>query len=195
MAGRQRTAELRPFEVGMRFDTVAADIFGPVCQSSVTVKAKYFLAMTNLFTKHAISVPLVITGTKDVAKKIRDYWVVHFGVPDIIHKDQGKNFGSTLIKVLSTLLIMNKRKTLPCHPQGNDQVERHNCVIADVLSNYCAENLWDWDTMLPYANFVYNTTIHRTTRASLFNLINGQECQYPIDLFYPKALYQERNRD
>ena len=125
--------------------------------------------MTNLFTKHALCAPLVITETKDVAKKIVEYWVVHFCVPDILHKDQGKNFGRNLIKELSKLLTVDKRKTLPYHPQRNDQVERHNCVIADVLLNYCAENLLDWDTMLPYANFVYNTTNHRTAGASPFS--------------------------
>ena len=29
-AGRQRTAELSPFKVGIRFHTVTADILGPV---------------------------------------------------------------------------------------------------------------------------------------------------------------------
>ena len=40
--------------------------------------------------------------------------------------------------------------------------------------------------MLPYLSFVYNTTIHRTTGAAPFSLVYGQECQYPIDLFYAK---------
>ena len=59
-------------------------------------------------------------------------------------------------------------------------------MIADVFSKYCAENPPNWDAMLPYVNFVYETTIRRTTGASPFSLVYGQECQYPIDLFYPK---------
>ena len=49
--------------------------------------------------------------------------------------------------------------------------------------------------MLPYVNFVYNTTIHRTTGATPFSLVYGQECQYPIDLFYPKPHDQERTQN
>ena len=84
------------------------------------------------------------------------------------------------------LLGIDKSRTSPYHPQGNGQVERHNRVIADIVSKYCADNPRTWDTVLSYLNFVYNTTIHRTTGATPFNLVHGQECQYPIDLFYPK---------
>ena len=193
-AGRQRTAELSPFKVGIRFHTVAADILGPVTLAARS-RAKYILVMTDLFTKYAISVPLVVTEAKDVAKEIVECWVLHFRVPDVLHTDQGKNFGSDFIKELCKLLKMDKTRTSPYHPQGNGQVERHNRVIADVLSKYCAENHRDWDTMLPYVNFVYNTTIHRTTEATPFSLVYGQECQYPIDLFYPKPQDQERTQN
>ena len=126
-----------------------------------------------------------------MAKEFVECWVFHFSVPDVLHTDQGKNFGSDLIKELCKLLKMDKTRTSPYHPQGNGEVERHNRVIADVLSKYCAENPRDWDTMLPYVNFVYNTTIHRTTGATPFSLVYGQECQYRIDLFYPKPHDQE----
>ena len=80
-------------------------------------------------------------------------------------------------------------------PQGNGQVERHNRVIANVLSKYCADNSRTWDTVLPYLIFVYNTTIHRTTGATPFNLVHGQECQYPIDLFCPKPYDEVPTQD
>ena len=193
-ADRQRTAELSPFKVVIRFHTVAADILGPVTLAARS-RAKYIFVMTDLFTKYAISVPLAVTEAKDVEKEIVQCWVLHFGVPDVLHTDQGINFGSDLIKQLCKLFKMDKTRTSPYHPQGNGQMEQHNRVIADVLSKYCAENLPDWDTMLPYVNFVYNTTIHRTTGATPFSLVYGQECQYPFDLFYPKPHDQERTQN
>ena len=41
--------------------------------------------------------------------------------------------------------------------------------------------------MIPYLNFVYNTTVQKTTRQTPISLVFGQECKYPIDLLLPKA--------
>ena len=62
--------------------------------------------------------------------------------------------------------------------------------MTKVISKYCAENPYTRDTMLPYLSFVYNTTIHRTTGATPFSLVHGQECQYPIDLLYAKPHHE-----
>ena len=51
------------------------------------------------------------------------------------------------------------------------------------------------DTTLPYVNFLYNTTTHRTTGATPFGLVYGKDCQYPIDRFYLKPHDQERAQD
>ena len=151
--------------------------------------------MTYLFTKYAIAVPLVSTDSAEVAREIVENWVLKFGAPNILHTDQGKNFGNNLILEMCRLLGIDKSRTSPYHPQGNGQVERHNRVIADVISKYCADNPRTWDTVLPLLNFVYNTTIHRTTGATPSNLVHGQECQYPIDLFYPKPYDEVPTQD
>ena len=133
--------------------------------------------MTDLFTKYAVAVPLVSTDSAEVAREIVEHWVLKFGAPNVLHTDQGKNFGSNLILEMCRLLGIDKSRTSPYHPLGNGQVERHNRVIADVISKYCAENPRTWDTVLPYLNFVYNTTIH------------------PIDLFYPKPHDEVHTQD
>ena len=142
--------------------------------------------MTDCFTKFVVTVPLVKTEAQDVAEAIVTGSILHFGVPDCLHTDQGTNFGSRVIQEMCQLLKIDKTRTSPYHPQGNGQVERHNRVIADMVSKYCSDNPQVWDEVLPYLNFVYNTTVHRTTRATPFALVYGQECQYPIDLFYPR---------
>ena len=76
--------------------------------------------------------------------------------------------------------------TLPYKPDGRKLTGRYNDKMTKVISKYCAENPKTWDTMLPYLSFVYNTTLRRTTGAKPFSLVHGQECQYPIDLFYAK---------
>ena len=183
--GRKLVAELKPFVVGTRFHKVAADILGPVTLTKDT-SFKYILVMTDLFTKYVVTVPLADQTASSVAQAIMENWFLRFGMPDSLHTDQGTNFCSQLLKDVCTLLGVDKTRTSAFHPQGNGQVERHNRVVADMLSKYCANNPRIWDRLVPYLTFVYNTTVHKTTGATPFSLVYGAECQYPIDLFYPR---------
>ena len=158
------------------------------CYTSGPVKGEVY--PTDLFTKICNQCSTFCNRSKRCGKGICGIVGPSFWRARCTSHWPRKSFGSNLIK----LLKMDKTRTSPYHPQGNGQVERHNRVIADVLSKYCAENPRDWDTMLPYVNFVYNTTIHMTTGATRFSLVYGQECQYPIDLFYPKPHHQERTQ-
>ena len=173
-----------------RFNTVAADILGPVTKGAKT-KSKYVLAMTDLFTKFVVAVPLKGITAQCEASEPVEHRVLRLGVPDVLHADQGFNFKSELMRQVHQLLQIDKSQTTAYHSQGKGQVERFNRVIADTISKYCAENLRTWDVVLPYVTFVYNTTVHKTTRATPFSLVYGEECHYRIDLFYPKPIDQE----
>ena len=80
-----------------------------------------------------------------------------------------------------SLPIIENPRTSPYHPQGNGQVERHNRVLADVIIKHCSENLNEWESILPYVEFVYNTTTHKSTGESPFSLLFGDEAFYRID--------------
>ena len=83
-------------------------------------------------------------------------------------------------------LGIDKTQTYPYKPRANERTRRHNVKMTEVVLTYCVENSKTWDTTLPYLNFVYNTTINRKTGALPFSMVHGQECQYPVDLFYAK---------
>ena len=132
-SGKKWRAPLQTINVGIRFNKFAADILGPVTKTKGGYK--YILVLTDYFTKYVVSTPLQNTTAEKVARAI-----LMFGPPDSIHTDQGSNFCSELILELCKLFGMEKTMTSPCHPQGNGMVERHNRVIADVVSKYCAGN-------------------------------------------------------
>ena len=184
-AGRNLKAELQPITVGVRFAKVAADILGPVTRNRDTGN-KYILVITNYFTKYVITVALWTITAADVAKAFVEKWVLRFGAPDTLHTDQGTNFCSELVTEVCTLLNIERTRTSPYHPQGNGQVERHNRVLADVICKYCSENPGEWESILPYVEFVYNTTVHKSTGETPFSLVFGDEAVYPIDLMFPK---------
>ena len=180
-AGKKRTAPLQTINVGIWFSKVAADILGPVSRAK-TSGAKYILVLTDYFTKYVVCVPLERTTAEDVARASVENWVSTFGAPDCLHTDQGATFCSELLLKVCKIFGIEKTRTSPYHPQGNGIVERHNKV-----SKYSANNSSSWGQMIPYLNFVYNTTVPKTTEQTTFSLVFGQECNYPVDLLLPKA--------
>ena len=91
------------------------------------------------------------------------------------------------MKDICQVFMIDKTRTSPYHPQGNGQVERFNRVIADNISNNCAEKPQEWDLYLPHVNFVYNATVHKTLGTTPFPMLYRREARYSIDLFYPKT--------
>ena len=170
---------------------MAADILGPVTRAKAS-GAKYKLALTDCFTKYEVCVPLGRTTAEDVARAIVGNWVLTFGAPDCLHTDQGANLCSELLLEVCKIFGIEKTRSSPYQPQGNGMVERHNRVVADVISKYCANNPSSWDQMIPDLNFVYKTTVQKRSGQTPFSLVFGQECKYPIDLLLPKAPVHEK---
>ena len=98
---------------------------------------------------YMIAVPLVSTDSSDVAREIVENWVLKFGAPNVLHTDQGKNFGGKLIQEMCQLLGIGKAQTSPYKSKGNGQTDRHNTKMADVNLKFCAENPKNGATTLP----------------------------------------------
>ena len=155
------------------------------CYPSKNKRPK-ILVLMDCFTKCGVCVLLERTTAEDVARAIVKNWVLTSGALDYLHTGQGSNFCSELLLEVCKIFGIEKTRTSPYHPQGNGMVERHKRVVADVISKYCANNPSNRDQMIPYLDFVYNTTVHKATGQTPFSLVFRQECKYPIDLLLPK---------
>lgn len=67
-------------------------------------------------------------------------YVSQYGVPMILHSDQGRNFESAVFQEMCELLGIKKTKTTPYHPQSDGMVERFNRTIETQLSNFVDYN-------------------------------------------------------
>ena len=136
------------------------------------------LFITDYFTKYVITVPLSTITAADVAKAFVENWVLRIGAPTF-HTEKRTNFCSELMTELCTLMNLERTRTSPYHPQGKRQVERHNRVLADVITKYCSETPRDWESILPYVVFVYNTTVHKSTREITISLVFWRRSRLP----------------
>ena len=190
-AGIKRKAELQTFSVHGAFRTMAAYNLGPLTLARKS-RPRYILVMSDLFTKHAVMVPLRDITSATMANAIIGEWIMKFEAPDLIHTDQDSNSNCELMQDICPIFVIEKTRTTPYHPHRNGQVERFIRVIADTLSENCAEKPQDWDAYMLYITFVYNTNVHRTIRATPYSMIFGREAQYPIDIFVQKPLGDPR---
>ncbi|CAL9690547.1 unnamed protein product [Knipowitschia caucasica] len=107
-----------------------------VCMDFLSVepdgRIKDILVMTDHFTKYAVAVPTPNQKAKTVAKCLWDHFLVHYGIPEKLHSDQGTDFESRTIKELCTVAGIHKVRTTPYHPRGNP-VERFNRTLLNML--------------------------------------------------------------
>lgn len=70
-------------------------------------------------------------------------------------------------------LRTEKRKATAYHPQTNGLTERLNKTIADMLST--SDDHKNWEDVLLYVSFGYNTALQETIEYSPFRLLHGCE--------------------
>ncbi|GBO01259.1 hypothetical protein AVEN_207576-1 [Araneus ventricosus] len=110
---------------------MALDILGP---PPVTTKGnRYVLVLMDYFTKWPEAIPDQEAST--VAEEVVRSWISCYGVPMILHSDQGTNFNSALFTELCKLLGILKTRTTVLHPESDDMVERFNRTILNNVSS------------------------------------------------------------
>ena len=108
--------------------------------------------------------------------------ILRFGMPLVIHSDQGREFENGLMKSLCTLLGCVKTRTAPYHPESDGMVERFNCTCLMMLSMFVNDRRDNWNGLLPFVMHAYHTSVHESTGYSPFRLMIGEECSLPKDV-------------
>ena len=114
--------------VSISVDRPAVDILEvPVS----TNNNRYLLVIKDYFTKWADARPIpAVRITKELIDLFAGY-----GIPEIIHSDQGRNFESTIYHHADTLAAfgVKKLRTTTYHPQGDGMVECLNRTLLQLL--------------------------------------------------------------
>ncbi|UYV79967.1 K02A2.6-like [Cordylochernes scorpioides] len=101
--------------------------------------------------------------------------VLRHGAPKTVISDRGSCFLSKLFKEVLKICNTLHKKTTSYHPQTNGQTERMTRTLADMMAMYIDERHQNWDEILPFVTFAYNSSIQDTTGYSPYFLIHGRE--------------------
>jgi hypothetical protein len=182
--GRNARAQLGHLVSTNRFDIVALDVFG----GRDSLPGSYLgnrlvLTIIDLFTKYVVAVPLADQRAETITRAFLQHWVLHFGPPLRVHTDQGTNFMSNVFTNFCTAWRIGKTRTTPYHPQGNGACERVNGTLTRGLcKTVSGESPEHWDNALAHVVFAYNTSVHKCTGVTPYELIFGEVPRLVADL-------------
>ena len=170
-------------EVGHRWDRVAMDLLD---MSVTTARGnRYVLVIVDCFTRWTEAFPLPDKTAHSVADAFFNNVVCRFGMPIVIHSDQGREFENKIIHELCLIGGSHKTRTSPYHPEGDGMVERFNRTLLMMLAMVAGKNRDDWDDLLPAVMMAYRSSVHESTGYSPYRLMFGEECTLPMDIGLP----------
>ena len=97
-----------------------------------------------------------------------------FGMPSVIHSDQGREFENKIMQELRILCGSHKTRTTPYHPESDGMVERFNRTLPMMLAMFAGKNRDDWDDLLLAVMMAYRSSVHESTGFSPYRLMFGE---------------------
>ena len=130
------------------------------------------LVVTDHFTRYAQAYPSHDQKATTVAKILWQKFIVHYGIPERVHSDQGKCFEAEIIKELCRLMGITKSRTTPYHPQGNGMTERFNRTLLSMFGGTLEpDQKVNWAMYAETMTHAYNSTKHESTGYSPFYMM------------------------
>lgn len=159
-----------------------------VCMDYLSIEpdsrnTKDVLVITDHFTRYAVAIPTRDQKARTVAKCLWEQFLVHYGFPERLHSDQGRDFESNIIKELCAVTGIRKVRTSPYHPRGNP-VERFNRTLLDMLGTLKDKEKRHWCDFVKPLTHAYNCTRNEATGYSPYELMFGRHPRLPVDIAF-----------
>ncbi|CAF3591372.1 unnamed protein product [Rotaria socialis] len=184
---QKKSGHLQPIPpVAIPLSVTGMDFCGPFAESPR--ENKYVLVVTDLFTHFVTAIPLPTNTAGITALTLFRHIFCRFGVCSTLITDQGTHFNNNLMSALQHLLSYNHILGAPYHPQTNGVVEPFNASMVVQISKLQQKHHNNWNDYLDAVVFAYNSSKHKTTQYSPFELFFGRSPKLPIDS--PPQYYQ-----
>jgi hypothetical protein len=128
---------------------------------------------------HFIPVKTTYKGAKLAELYIARIMCLH-GVPKKIVSNRGIQFMSRFWEKLHEAVDTRLNFSSAYHAQMDDQTERVNQILEDMLRACALKDSKSWDKCLLYAEFFYNNSYQKSLKMSPFEVLYGCKCRTPL---------------
>lgn len=171
------------------FEQVGIDLLGPFPRSSTG--NRWVIVCVDHLSRYAETAAVPTATAAQVALFMLHFLILRHGAPRVIISDRGRQFVADVIEELLRLCTSRFRHSTPYHPQTNGMTERTNRTLTNMLAMYVDSDQKNWDELLPFVTYAYNTATHETTGYSPFFLLYARVPRNTLDSILPFSLHCE----
>ena len=152
------------------FQKIYIDFLGPY-PTSRSGNAYIFIVLDHL-SKYVLLKSLRKATTKEITKFLSGEVFYKFGVPEVVHSDNGPQFRSKEFKEFLEGFGVNHMTSAAYAPQAN-AAERVNQSVLAAIRTYLDSDQRDWDLHLPEIECALRSAVHSSTKCSPFFALFG----------------------
>jgi hypothetical protein len=137
--------------------------------------------IVDCLTKVAHFVPV---KTQHRMERLAELYIEHIlrlhGAPKSIVSDREPQFVAKFWQNFHKLMGTTLSYSTTFHPQTDEQTERVNQVLENMLRACALTYDTDWESSLPFAEFSYNNNYQASLRMAPFEALYGRKCKTPL---------------
>lgn len=170
---RQEMMITTPFEE--TFERVQLDIVGVL--PTTPRGNKYLLTMIDAFSRMVEAVPLQKIDAENIAKAFTTHYLLRYSCPKSVHTDNGSNFVSRLLIEFTKIFNIDKIRSTIYRPESLGILERTHHELCEYIRYFINDT--EWDSLIPFAVFSFNTQVSDATGYSPFEMVYGKPPRLP----------------
>ena len=161
-----------PVKVERPFQRIYIDFLGKYPRSKSG--NCYIFIVVDALTKFVFLKAMPEASSNRVIKFLISEIFLKFGVPEVIHSDNGRQFVSKeYVKMIENYKIVDS-KTAFYSPQSN-AAERVNQSVLQAIRSYLESDHRDWDMYLPEIECALRSSVHQATGVTPFFALFGHQ--------------------